>query len=180
MMRRLRDAIRSKDESTKLADIALRDEIAAFDLVSSLGSADEGVRETASKAIAEVARRDYDKLLSIVLHWSGERHYKISAFLKWTDGLESRNLDRLKVALADRVKSATLVDQIVNEYDAVNEKNDRLESSSPKRGSRSRPSKHSRRSTTACLPRQLGDFLRSFLRTPDNLKIFRGQGQDQG
>jgi hypothetical protein len=126
MVRRFREALRSKDESAKLADIALRDEIAAFDLVSSLGSADQGVRETASKAIMEVARKDPDKLLSIVLHWSGERHYKLSAFLKWTDGLESKNLDKVKKVLTDRMKAASVVDQLVNEYDSVNEKNDRL------------------------------------------------------
>jgi hypothetical protein len=125
-MRRFRDALRSKDESAKLADIALRDEIAAFDLVSSLGSADEEVRLTASKAIAEVARRDYDKLLGIILRWSSERHYKLNQFLKWTDGIESKNLDKLRKVVLDRVKSATAVDQIVNQYDSVNEKIDRL------------------------------------------------------
>jgi hypothetical protein len=126
MLKRIREGLRSRDESSKLADIALRDEIAAFDLISSLGSADKGVRETASKAIVEVARRDADKLLNTVLHWSGDRHYKMNAFLKWTDGLESKNLVKVRQVLGERIKSATLVDQLINEYDSVNEKNDKL------------------------------------------------------
>jgi hypothetical protein len=116
----------SKNESAKLADIAMRDELAAFDLISSLGSADEGVRETATSAIIELARRDYDKFAGLVTRWSGDRHYKLNAFLKWTDGLQSKNLDRLRKVLLDKVKSGTVVDQLVNDFDSVNEKTSRL------------------------------------------------------
>jgi hypothetical protein len=126
MMRRFRDLLGSKNEAAKLADIAMKDELAAFDLISSLGSADEGVRETASKAIVELARRDYDRFLVLVTRWSGDRHYKLNALLKWTDGLESKNLDRLRKFLVDKVKSGTEVDKLVNEFDSLNEKSNRL------------------------------------------------------
>ncbi len=126
MMRRFRGLLGSKNEAAKLADIAIKDELAAFDLISSLGSADEGVRETASKAIVELARRDYDRFLVLVTRWSGDRHYKLNAFLKWTDGLESKNLDRLRKVLVDKVKSGTEVDKLVNELDSVSEKSNRL------------------------------------------------------
>jgi hypothetical protein len=126
MSRRFRSMFGSKNESAKLADIAMKDELAAFDLISSLGSADEGVRETATNAIIELARRDYDKFASLVTRWSGDRHYKLNAFLKWTDGLQSKNLDRLRKILLDKVKSGTVVDQLVNDFDSVNEKTSRL------------------------------------------------------
>jgi hypothetical protein len=126
MARRLRGVFGSKDESAKLADIAIKDELAAFDLISSLGSADQGVRDTASKAIVELSRRDYDKFLNIVKRWSGDRHYKLNAFLKWTDGLESKNLDRVRKVILEKVRSGTAVDQLVNDFDSVNEKSSRL------------------------------------------------------
>jgi hypothetical protein len=126
MAKRLRGVFGSKNESAKLADIAMKDELAAFDLISSLGSADEGVRETASKAIIEIARRDYDKFLNVVTRWSGDRHYKLNAFIKWTDGLSSKNLDRVRKVLLEKVTSATHVDQLVNDFDSVNEKSNRL------------------------------------------------------
>jgi cell division septum initiation protein DivIVA len=126
MSRRVRGVFGSKNEAGKLADIAMKDELAAFDLISSLGSADEGVRETAAGAIVELARRDYDKFSSLVSRWSGERHYKLNAFLKWTDGLQSKNLDRLRKVLLDKVNSGTIVDKLVNDFDSVNDKTGRL------------------------------------------------------
>ncbi len=126
MAKRLRGVFGSKNESAKLADIAMKDELAAFDLISSLGSADEGVRETAANAIVELSKRDYDKFSGLVTRWSGDRHYKLNAFLKWTDGLSSKNLDRLRKVLLDKVKSGTVVDQLVNDFDSVNEKTGRL------------------------------------------------------
>nr|MDO8097592.1 hypothetical protein [Candidatus Njordarchaeota archaeon] len=126
MLRRIRDALRSKDQSAKLADMALKDEVAGLDLISSLGSTDEGVREVASKAMVEVSKRDYDKLLKLVSRWSGDRHYKIAAFLKWTEGLESKNLDRLRSVMIERMRSATAVVQLVNEHDEVNQKLSKL------------------------------------------------------
>jgi hypothetical protein len=126
MAKRLRGVFGSKNESAKLADIAMKDELAAFDLISSLGSADEGVRETASKAIIEISRRDYDKFLNVVTRWSGDRHYKLNAFIKWTDGLSSKNLDRIRKVLFDKVKAGTPVDQLVNDFDSVSEKSNRL------------------------------------------------------
>jgi hypothetical protein len=60
------------------------------------------------------------------MRWSGDRFYKLNAFLKWTDGLESKNLDRLRKVLLEKVKSGTVVDQLVNDFDSVNEKTSRL------------------------------------------------------
>nr|MDO8133540.1 hypothetical protein [Candidatus Njordarchaeum guaymaensis] len=126
MLRRIRGGLRSKDQSAKLADMALKDEVAGLDLISSLGSTDEGVREVASKAIVEISKKDYDKLLKLVSRWSGDRHYKMTAFLKWTEGLESKNLDRLRNAMVERMRSATAVDQLVNEHDEVIQKLSKL------------------------------------------------------
>jgi hypothetical protein len=122
MLRRLR----SKDQSGKLADMALKDEVAGLDLISSLGSTDEGVREVASKAILEVSKKDLEKLVRLIGRWSGGRLYKMAAFMKWTEGLQSKNLDKLRSMIIQRLRSASLVDQLVNEQDEVNQKLSKL------------------------------------------------------